>query len=173
MKTEGGQNWYKSNRKEKLSFWQVSFTEPQWTPSQKVHKRVQHLQHILTPSQPVGLVICLSGQISVLIFCVSASVGFKKSQQLTLRYFCYQPTRGSVCFLQANGSKDLTIKNVRNKMKKENLPNQLFTMWQGKRTFWDTPMLHSSDAIMVTADVLKILSSQKIGGYRGVPFDSS
>jgi hypothetical protein len=35
MKTEGGQNWYQSNRKDKLHCRQVSFAMPQRTPSRE------------------------------------------------------------------------------------------------------------------------------------------
>jgi hypothetical protein len=37
MKTEGGQNYYLSNRKEKLSYRQVPFIVPQWTPSRGIN----------------------------------------------------------------------------------------------------------------------------------------
>ncbi len=52
-KTEGGQNWYQSIRKDKLYCKQLSFTMAQWTPSQEFHKRFRWIYYFLMPSQPV------------------------------------------------------------------------------------------------------------------------
>ncbi len=41
MKTEGGRHWYQSIHFDKLSRWQVSFSDPKWTPSREYHKRFQ------------------------------------------------------------------------------------------------------------------------------------
>jgi hypothetical protein len=72
MKTEVGRNWYfQSIHFYKLSGRQVSF------PGPNGH------QHILTLSQPVGLVY-LSAAKYFLVLSVTASVGVKKSQTLTL-----------------------------------------------------------------------------------------
>jgi hypothetical protein len=62
-----GRNWYQSIHFDELSCRQVSFTLPQGTPSREEQKLFQRLEHILTLSQPVGLVIFLSGQILMLL----------------------------------------------------------------------------------------------------------
>jgi hypothetical protein len=71
MGTKVGQNWYQWIHYDVFFCRQVSFTVPQWTPSRE--------EHILALSQQVGLVIFLSGHIFVLILCVTALVGVKKS----------------------------------------------------------------------------------------------
>jgi hypothetical protein len=80
MKTEVGRHWYQSIHFDELSCRQVSLSGPQWTPSREEQKRFQRPYHILTMSQPVGLVILLSGQILMCGFSVTASGGFQKSQ---------------------------------------------------------------------------------------------
>jgi hypothetical protein len=66
-----GKNWYQSNRHENLYCRQVSFSMPQGTPSREEYKHSWRLYYFLTPSQPVGLVIFLSGKIILWIFCYS------------------------------------------------------------------------------------------------------
>jgi hypothetical protein len=79
MKIEVGRNWYQSIHFYELSWRQVSFSGPQWTPSREEQKRFQSLYHILTLSQPAGLVIFLSGQILTCGISVTASVGVIKN----------------------------------------------------------------------------------------------
>ncbi len=90
MKTEVGRQWYQSIHFDELSCRQVVFSGPQWTPSREEQKSFQRPYYILTMSQPVGLVIFLSGQKLMCGFYVSVSVG-----------------------------KALMIKNARNKVKKK------------------------------------------------------
>ncbi len=82
MKTEVRRNWYQLVHFSNLPVRKVSFSGPQWTPSRENHKLFQRLQYFLTLSQPVGLVIFLSGQISLWIFCYSIG-SVKKSKDYT------------------------------------------------------------------------------------------
>ncbi len=133
----------------------MSFILPQRTPSREEHKLFQRLKYILTPSQPVGLVIFLRG---LWILCYSVGV----ANQRQCLFFVSQ-------WEQSSGDKN--DKNAQNKTKKENLLNELFTTWQeyvhfgihrrcndySRRftcTFWDTLTLRSYSSDAVTELVL-------------------
>ncbi len=63
MKTEMGQKWYYSNRKNKLSL-QVSFKHFKWTPMQEEDKTITAPSEHLIPHQRVELVkLCTVRQI--------------------------------------------------------------------------------------------------------------
>jgi hypothetical protein len=79
MKTEVGRHWYQSIHFDELFCQQASLSGPQWTPSREERNRFQRPYHFLTMSQPVGLVIFLSGLKLMYGFYVTATGGVKKN----------------------------------------------------------------------------------------------
>jgi hypothetical protein len=93
MKIEVGRNWYQS-----IQLPSVLLGAPMDTITRRA-KSFQRIWHILILSQPVGLVIFLSCQISMCGFSVTASVRVKKITIVEAEIFLDQPTKGSVYFL--------------------------------------------------------------------------
>ncbi len=173
MKTKVGRKWYQSIQFGELYWRQVSFSGPQWIPSREEYKRFQRPKHILTLSQQVGLVIFLSGKLSVLISVLQRRLALKNNNGWRWDIFVTNKPEAAFFFCKPMGAKiwRLKMREIRQASfspsgkDKEHFGTHWpwavtasehrrcnVYSWRFNHTFWDTPRAaqlqrRSSDAV--------------------------